>query len=343
MRGKEIVSMTLAAVIAADMAFFPVRGYADEMMMVETSHPTRAVAVADMSQDVLKKLNVKLPISMVFNVPDVQEVIPDAVERTASADEFLKEPLKIGLEEEIDADYYGMMADARSKERIEYKRKEAEAARVAAEEKAAAEEAARIAAEEKAAQEEAARIAAEKKAAADAAAQAKPKPEPPVQKPAETSKEESSKEESSKEESSKEESSKEESSKEESSKEESSTEESSKEESSAPEEEEPSYSWGGTVLNPYYGTVMGPSGKETYYNLDMSGVISIMRSLGYTGEYWVRSDGCKMLGDYIMCAANLDIRPRGTLVESTLGTCIVCDTGWFAYDNAYQIDIAVTW
>ena len=88
---------------------------------------------------------------------------------------------------------------------------------------------------------------------------------------------------------------------------------------------------------------MGPSGKETYYNLNMSGVVSIMRRMGNTDEYWVRDDGCKMLGDYIMCAANLRVHPRGTLVECSLGTCIVCDTGGFASRNSHQLDIAVTW
>ena len=101
--------------------------------------------------------------------------------------------------------------------------------------------------------------------------------------------------------------------------------------------------WDGPVLNSFNGTVMGPSGKETYYNLDMSGVIHIMRGMGNTDEYWVREDGCKMLGDYIMCAANLSVHPRGSLVESSLGTCIVCDTGGFAAYNPNQLDIAVTW
>lgn len=99
-------------------------------------------------------------------------------------------------------------------------------------------------------------------------------------------------------------------------------------------------------LNPQNGTVEGPSGKETYYNLDMSGVISIMRGMGFDETnypYWIRDDGCKMLGSYIMCAANLEIHPRGTLVDSTLGTCLVCDTGGFAYSNPYQLDIATNW
>ena len=69
--------------------------------------------------------------------------------------------------------------------------------------------------------------------------------------------------------------------------------------------------WDGPVLTAFAGVNYGPSGKETYYNLDMSGVVSIMRSMGNTDEYWVRDDGCKMLGDYIMVAAGLSAHPRG--------------------------------
>ena len=104
-----------------------------------------------------------------------------------------------------------------------------------------------------------------------------------------------------------------------------------------------SYYWDGPVLSRSAGAVYGPNGKETYYNLDMSGVIATMRRMGYYGEYWVRNDGCKMLGDYIMCAANLGVHPRGSLVECSLGTCIVCDTGGFAAGNPNQLDIATTW
>ena len=100
----------------------------------------------------------------------------------------------------------------------------------------------------------------------------------------------------------------------------------------------------GRTLNAYIGTVQGPSGKETYYNLDMTEVIRIMKeNEGFDYEYTVREDGVKMYGPYIMCAANLEIRPKGTLVETSLGTAIVCDTGEFATYNKYQIDIAVDW
>lgn len=102
-------------------------------------------------------------------------------------------------------------------------------------------------------------------------------------------------------------------------------------------------SWNGPVLTASAGIVQGPSGNETYYNLDMSGVISIMQSLGYDYEYWIRDDGVKMYGDYVMCAADLSIRPKGTLIETSLGTGIVCDTGGFVSIDNTRLDIAVSW
>ena len=91
------------------------------------------------------------------------------------------------------------------------------------------------------------------------------------------------------------------------------------------------------------GVNYGPTGKETYYNLNMSGVIDTMQNLGYNAEYWVREDGVKMYGDYVMVAADLNTYPRGTLVESSLGTAIVVDTGSFAASNPNQLDIATSW
>lgn len=95
------------------------------------------------------------------------------------------------------------------------------------------------------------------------------------------------------------------------------------------------------------GTCNGPSGKETYYNLPMDGVVQIMRNNGYSEtngwNYWVRNDGVKMFGKYVMVAADLDIRPRGSIIESSVGTAIVCDTGDFIKQNNKQLDIAVAW
>lgn len=104
--------------------------------------------------------------------------------------------------------------------------------------------------------------------------------------------------------------------------------------------------WQGERLSPSKGAVSGPSGRETYYNLDMSGCVAAMRAMGFSEEeypYWVREDGVKMLGDYVMAAANLSLHPKGTLVECSLGTAIVVDTGGFAQANPTQLDIAVAW
>ena len=78
----------------------------------------------------------------------------------------------------------------------------------------------------------------------------------------------------------------------------------------------------------------------------MQGVVSIMRGMGFSEEeypYWVREDGVKMLGQYVMVAAHLGVFPRGTTVESSLGTALVCDTGGFAASNPTQLDIATAW
>ena len=103
------------------------------------------------------------------------------------------------------------------------------------------------------------------------------------------------------------------------------------------------YNYSGSKLTRSNGVNQGPSGKETYYNLPMGGVIRIMKNQGYNYSYWVREDGVKMFGDYVIVAADLSIRPRGSLIPTSLGMGIVCDTGTFIYSNRTQLDIAVTW
>ena len=113
----------------------------------------------------------------------------------------------------------------------------------------------------------------------------------------------------------------------------------------APQPEQPKYEpQPGDHLTKSGGVYYGPSGKETYYNLNMNGVVSNAQNMGIEGEYWVREDGCKMYGDYIICAADLNVHPRGSLVESSLGTCIVLDTGGFTTNGSgVALDIAVDW
>lgn len=104
--------------------------------------------------------------------------------------------------------------------------------------------------------------------------------------------------------------------------------------------------WEGSILTKEIGGNMGPAGRETYYNLPMQGCINKMRELGFSEEeypYWVRDDGAKMLGKYVMIAANWKIRPLGTVIETSLGWSIVVDTGEFVADYPYGVDIAVDW
>lgn len=105
-------------------------------------------------------------------------------------------------------------------------------------------------------------------------------------------------------------------------------------------------SYSGAKLSRSRGSIQGPSGKETYYNLNMNGVVSIMRRMGFSESeypYNVRADGVKCLGPYVMVAAHLGKRPRGSKVQTSLGTGMVCDTGGFAANNPTQIDIATSW
>lgn len=100
---------------------------------------------------------------------------------------------------------------------------------------------------------------------------------------------------------------------------------------------------GENTLNRKNGVFYGPSGKESYYNLPMARVVSNMRTLEYRYPYWVRKDGVKMLGDYVMVAADLSIRPKGTILKTSLGPAIVCDTGTFVAQDPTALDVAVDW
>lgn len=98
------------------------------------------------------------------------------------------------------------------------------------------------------------------------------------------------------------------------------------------------------VLNKRDGVNYNENGnKETYYNLPMSRVVQNAKDNGLEGDYWVRDDGVKMFGDYVIVAANQDNYAYGTTVETSLGTAIVLDTGSFAEANPEQFDVAVDW
>lgn len=108
-----------------------------------------------------------------------------------------------------------------------------------------------------------------------------------------------------------------------------------------PKEETPK----AAVLNRRDGVNYFNGQKETYYNLKMGGVIRLLDETGIKhGEYWTREDGVKMLGDYIMLATDTRRWPKGTILETSLGTGLVVDhcSGSESYPGLW-IDVAVTW
>lgn len=81
--------------------------------------------------------------------------------------------------------------------------------------------------------------------------------------------------------------------------------------------------------------------EETYYDLNMS---VVMTNCGGGGHYSVRYDGVKVDKDgYVIIAANLNLYPRCSVVETSLGIGKVYDTGAFALTNLEQFDIATDW
>lgn len=97
------------------------------------------------------------------------------------------------------------------------------------------------------------------------------------------------------------------------------------------------------ILTSELGRVQGPQEEETYYNLPMDKVVENMMNNGYAEidyPYYVREDGVKMLGDFVIVATNLDKYPKGTIVQTSLGQGIVCDKHEVEDDS---IDIAVEW
>ena len=85
----------------------------------------------------------------------------------------------------------------------------------------------------------------------------------------------------------------------------------------------------------------GVAHRETYYDLDMS---VVMRSCGQGGYYTVRPDGAKVDAQgYILIAANYGNYPKCSLVETSLGTGRVYDTGGFAARHPYGFDLATDW
>lgn len=98
------------------------------------------------------------------------------------------------------------------------------------------------------------------------------------------------------------------------------------------------------VLTAKLGTIQNGINKETYYNLNMRKVVA--RADAYYGlhdVYAVREDGVKTYNGFVIVATNYETYPYGTVVPTSLGLGLVLDTGEFAKNDRYVVDIATNW
>lgn len=94
------------------------------------------------------------------------------------------------------------------------------------------------------------------------------------------------------------------------------------------------------VLTAEAGRVAYGDHVETWYNLNMSRVVARSdEAIGVTDQYWVRNDGVKMYGPWVIVAAHPS-KVRYSRVETSLGEGIILDT----HETSPEVyDIAVTW
>lgn len=96
------------------------------------------------------------------------------------------------------------------------------------------------------------------------------------------------------------------------------------------------------VLTAALGRVQFQDHTETWYDLNMTKIVSKAHERGIDGEYWIDEQGLKRLGDYVMCAGHPN--RYGEVIETSLGVSgIIVDTGEFVNGNPTGIDIATDW
>ena len=95
-----------------------------------------------------------------------------------------------------------------------------------------------------------------------------------------------------------------------------------------------------TVLTARAGTIDYQGHKETWYDLDMSRVVKRAQNMGIPADYWVREDGVKMFGPWVIVAAHQS-KIRYTRLQTSLGEGIILD--YHTTDDPDLYDIATDW
>lgn len=98
------------------------------------------------------------------------------------------------------------------------------------------------------------------------------------------------------------------------------------------------------ILTARAGRITFNGHPETYYNLNMSRITARADAFyGLKDVYSVREDGIKTYNGFVIVAANWNVHPFGSVVETSRGLGIVLDTGSFAKREPQTIDLAADW
>ncbi len=94
------------------------------------------------------------------------------------------------------------------------------------------------------------------------------------------------------------------------------------------------------ILTAALGRITYNGHTETWYNLPMNRCVQRAQNMGIPAKYWVRDDGVKMFGQWVIVAAHKS-KTRYTFVDTSLGEGIILDYHTCSDKKLY--DIATDW
>lgn len=94
------------------------------------------------------------------------------------------------------------------------------------------------------------------------------------------------------------------------------------------------------VLTATLGKIEYMGHSETWYDLPMDRLVTRAQDMGIPADYWIREDGVKMFGPWVIVAGHKD-SIRFSRVPTSLGEGIILDKHCVDDPNLY--DIATDW
>lgn len=94
------------------------------------------------------------------------------------------------------------------------------------------------------------------------------------------------------------------------------------------------------ILTARAGRITFNGHTETWYDKPMNRVIGRVQMIGIPADYWIRDDGVKMFGPWVIVAAHQS-KIRYTRLQTSLGEGIILD--YHTMDDPELYDIATDW